>query len=135
MKIEMGKEYVTRRGDPVRIYCVDGGGVYPVHGSIYMDNEWHILRWDDFGVRNTHGLHQYELRELREQIKRTYWVNVYNKNEHANLANISYGFTSKEAADEGYLKDLEDGVKEVDRLACVQVTLSCMEGDGLEEEQ
>lgn len=33
--LEVGKYYQTRSGDKVRIYTLDGGGEYPIHGAIF----------------------------------------------------------------------------------------------------
>jgi hypothetical protein len=38
MKIEAGKFYETRNGRKARIYAVDAGGDYPIHGAILFDN-------------------------------------------------------------------------------------------------
>jgi hypothetical protein len=40
MKIEMGKKYQTRDGKQWRTYCVDGGGVLPVHGAFLDSSGW-----------------------------------------------------------------------------------------------
>jgi hypothetical protein len=48
--IELGKKYQTRDGREVRIYAVDGGGVYPVHGAIAAgDGTWSPEGWTDGG--------------------------------------------------------------------------------------
>jgi len=43
--IELGKQYKTRDGREVRIYAVDGGGEYPVHGAIKYDGGWFSRCW------------------------------------------------------------------------------------------
>lgn len=42
LKIEVGKEYLQRNGNRFRVYAVDGGGRYPVHGAFYdiLQQEW-----------------------------------------------------------------------------------------------
>ena len=46
-KIDINKKYKTRSGLPVRIYAVDGGGEYPVHGAVYNAeyDKWDIETW------------------------------------------------------------------------------------------
>jgi hypothetical protein len=34
-KIELGKTYRTRDGREVKIYAVDGGGEFPIHGGVH----------------------------------------------------------------------------------------------------
>lgn len=50
LKIESGKFYRTRNGHKVRIYATDGGGEYPVHGAIYLDDGvWISRTWTSNG--------------------------------------------------------------------------------------
>jgi hypothetical protein len=52
MTIDMSKKYRTRDGRKVRIYAVDAGGDYPVHGSVLRagsDGDWFPERWDESG--------------------------------------------------------------------------------------
>jgi hypothetical protein len=46
-EIKLDGKYTTRDGREVRIYAVDCGGDYPVHGAIYSkeDREWVIQTW------------------------------------------------------------------------------------------
>lgn len=39
LKIEPGKFYRTRLGDKVRVYAIDGGGSFSIHGAIFT-NRW-----------------------------------------------------------------------------------------------
>lgn len=57
MKIEAGKFYRTRDGRKVRVYAVDGGGLYTIHGAVYRADEWMIGRWDLTGSNLSHGFH------------------------------------------------------------------------------
>lgn len=41
--------YRTRDGRKARIYALDGGGGYPVHGSILNGNTWLQCSWDKSG--------------------------------------------------------------------------------------
>jgi hypothetical protein len=47
--IEMGKKYETRNNRPVRIYKIDAGGDYPVHGAYELSNGWHLTVWTIHG--------------------------------------------------------------------------------------
>lgn len=48
-KITMDVKYTTRDGRPVRIYAVDAGGVFPVHGAIHNVENWISHAWTDGG--------------------------------------------------------------------------------------
>jgi hypothetical protein len=48
-KIDINKQYKTRSGLPVRIYSVDGGGGYSIHGAYLSDDGWNIESWDNDG--------------------------------------------------------------------------------------
>ena len=76
--IDMNKEYVTKGdGLPVRIYCTDAGGVFPVHGAVMTGGAWIMCEWDDVGqLRHPTGRpHQFDLIEKPQTVTR--WVNVY----------------------------------------------------------
>ena len=66
--IELGKNYRTVSGLPVRIYAVDGGGWYPVHGASYNseNNEWESRTWSLDGIYSlSYGeQHPFELIEI-----------------------------------------------------------------------
>lgn len=48
--IDINKKYKTRCGRyPVRIYCTDAGGFYPVHAA-YYDNGWVVSSYTEYGV-------------------------------------------------------------------------------------
>ena len=47
--IDITKTYQTRSGLPVRIYAVDGCGVYHVHGAIRSFAGWEDQKWSDTG--------------------------------------------------------------------------------------
>ncbi len=53
-KIELNKKYRTISGSIVRIYAVDGGGDYPVHGSVMCENSdiFRIECWTSYGSYN-----------------------------------------------------------------------------------
>ena len=47
MVISKSELYTTRVGSPVRLYALDGGGEYPVHGAYWEGVEpmWHPMSW------------------------------------------------------------------------------------------
>lgn len=49
-KIDINKKYRTREGYEVRIYAVDGGGDYPVHGAIRTGDKWESKSWKSDGT-------------------------------------------------------------------------------------
>lgn len=52
MKIEVGKFYRTRDGKKVRIYDINGGGEYPIHGAYELEF-WHSTTWNSEGFYNS----------------------------------------------------------------------------------
>lgn len=115
--ISMDKKYKTRDGREVRIYAVDGQGPYPVHGAIWMKNFWSPCNWTELGTMHSDGREaDSDLIEVKPRIQREYWVNVYK-----NIAGVP--FDTKEAADKQ--------ICNMDRIACVKITIDCEEGEGL----
>src|ERR1700743_1320929 len=45
MAIEIGRKYQMVDGHQVRIYSIDAGGYYPVHGAYLLDDKWKIYAW------------------------------------------------------------------------------------------
>lgn len=79
MKIEVGKFYRTRSGNKVRIYALDGGGHYQVHGAIEIeddDNHWDVQSWSINGTWNEVLTdHSFDIvSEWHEPIKVSGWV-------------------------------------------------------------
>jgi hypothetical protein len=120
--IELGKKYRTRDGCEVRIYAVDGGGRFPVHGATKQnDGTWRQEEWTLTGSYNGekdgHAIpHDLDLIEVKPRIQREVWVNVY-----PNGVDDELWFT-KEVADQQALTG---------RIACVKLTIDCEEGEGL----
>jgi hypothetical protein len=115
MQVEMGKQYRTRGGREVRLYGVDGGGHYPVHGALKCGDGWQVRSWTASGYYGGDDTHADDLIEVKPRIQREFWLNVYPllfSNMHS----------SKEAAD----RDALTG-----RLACIKITIDCEEGEGL----
>lgn len=117
MTIELNKQYKTRDGREVRIYAVDGGKPYPVHGSIKVnDDQWELASWQSDGrLSYKDYLNDSDLIEVRPRIKRKVWANVYP----GGIVNVRY--TRADADDDATS----------DRIACVRLTIDCEEGDGL----
>ena len=113
--IDPKKLYRTRDGREVRIYAVDGGGEYPVHGARESDEGWIGSVWGRDGNFHMNKFScDHDLIEVRPRIQREVWVNVYPTHVSA--------FVSKSTADFGEYKD---------RLACVKLVIDCEEGEGL----
>ncbi len=113
--IDPTKKYRTRDGREVRIYAVDGGDEFCVHGAIYRPslNAWEPRQWPASG--HLGGMSASDLIEVRPRIKREVWVNVYP-------ILTSGGYLEKAVADHNAARD---------RIACVKLTIDCEEGEGL----
>lgn len=53
MDIKVGKSYTTRGGGSGRIYSIDGGGLYMIHGAIEDSNGWFPYSWKKDGTGQT----------------------------------------------------------------------------------
>ena len=118
--IELGKQYKTRDGREVRIYAVDGGGRFPVHGSVkFSGTAWTPNEWTETGSHlgdPEFRISDLDLIEVKPGIQREVWVNVCR-----NEVNDEWYF-SRQTADEQSLSS---------RIACVKVVIDCEEGEGL----
>lgn len=47
--IEAGRHYVTRSGLRSRVYAVDSGGGFPIHGAVCSPSRWALEKWTDSG--------------------------------------------------------------------------------------
>lgn len=66
--IELGKKYRTRDGREVRIYAVDGSGMYPVHGASNRPAGWCLERWTNTGELWANGKEDpYDLIEVQPE--------------------------------------------------------------------
>lgn len=121
MIVDINKQYQTRNGKKVRIYCTDASGPYPVHGAVWSEQskEWDICTWTKEGKYNDKTEDNsdwlYDLVEVKPRIQREVWLNVYRDNKQ-------FVYTTKEWADES---------KSPGRFACVKVVIDCEEGEGL----
>jgi len=121
MTVETGKEYTTRDGRAVRIYAVDGGDAFPVHGAIWEfkagDGRWNLQRWRPDG-HWSEGTTMSDLIEAPRKFRLEGWLNVYKDGDCGGV------HPSKYSADQAALPS---------RIACVCVVIEGAEGDGLAE--
>lgn len=78
MIVEMGKEYRLASGALYRLFCVDGGGNYPVLGAYLdpRDNLWTHIAHKSNGSSNM-SQDTYDLVEVKPRIKGEFWVTHY----------------------------------------------------------
>jgi hypothetical protein len=115
--IDPKKTYRTRDGREVRIYAVDCGSDYPVHGALREDTYWEVLCWTASGHVIRDGiLRDADLIEVKPRIKREVWVNVHRDG-------CLSAWRHKPEPNEFGPDD--------DRIACVKLTIDCEEGEGL----
>lgn len=113
--IDKNKQYRTRDGREVRIYATDGYPSLTVHGAIKLEDGWEIVAWRSDGRLGGYAESDSDLIEVKPRIKCDVWVNVY----HGGIVNVRY---TKADADDDATSD---------RIACVQLTIDCEEGEGL----
>ena len=121
MKIDINKQYQTRNGKKVRIYCTDASGHYPVHGAVWEEQtkEWNICTWTKDGKHNLDDDMKgdpFDLVEVKPRIQREYWLNIYKDHEKGS------NWKTKQEADRYAFND---------RIACVKIVIDCEEGEGL----
>ena len=115
MTIDINKKYRTRDGREVRIYATNSSSTYPVHGAYAS---WGHESWTADGKYNGPELeNDLDLIEVKPRIKRTVWLNVYEKS----ISN----WDNKEHA------DARANRASFDRIACIKVELDFEEGEGL----
>ena len=116
--IEMGKEYKTREGKPVRLYTVNGANAsQPVVGERHIyDDAWGVSTWDTQG-RWTHdgAEHKYDLIEVKPVLVVDGWLNTYK-----DIMPVFH--LTRRSADE----QASPG-----RLSCLRIHRTYREGDGL----
>ena len=114
MTIDINKKYTTGVGHEVRIYAIDGGGYWPIHGAMKSNDGlgWLTASWEKDGG---HHVEAYSLVEVKPRIKQKVWMNIY-----------------KDGCIPGYKKKIyADEAAASNRIACVQVEIECEEGEGL----
>ena len=119
MIVDMTKKYRTRDGREVRIYAIDGNGLYCVHGAhtVKEYKGWIIGQWSLDGDFFSPSFENMRLIEVKPRIKRDGWVNVYPDC-------VGFLRSTKEQADK-YV-DCDQS-----RIACIKITIDCEEGEGL----
>lgn len=117
--ISMNKKYQTRDGKPVRLLCIDETlSRYPVIGVIADEGESSSWTKDGYYYHDAEETDPYDLVEVKEEKTVVGWVNVFED------GSISMIYKTKEYANESF-----SGW--VTRVACVPVTITYKEGDGL----
>ena len=118
MKIEQGKEYMTKNGLRWSAYAFSARGNFPIHGAFQWPNgSWEVGAWREDGTHS--GCSEWNLMPAPKSIYRTRWVNVFEDYERI--------YYSKWDADNAMRGEPET------RLACIPVTIEGTEGDNLEE--
>ena len=121
-RITMDRAYQTRDGRKVTLYCVDAPGAYPIHGRI--DDNICPLAWTSEGILNPPlGNLPGDLIEVPPPAPAKWrvegWANVYQDSDGSFAIYGTHPTKQVAAAAAGY------------RIACVPITLSGNEGDGL----
>lgn len=115
--VSMDKEYRTRDGREVRLYAMDAGGAYPVHGALPRDGGWALFSWTVNGKYiDKAGASGYDLIEHKSIVKVDCWMNVYKGGV------VTEGQCSKSDADRTGCGD---------RIACIHIEREVEQGEGL----
>ena len=115
--IDPKRTYRTRDGRDVRIYAVDGGSEFCVHGAIRDSRgAWEARQWPADGRLAGLMAAACDLIEVKPRIKRKVWVNVYQ----GELPEVAH--PSKREA---------DCFSNEARIACVEIEIDVEEGHGL----
>lgn len=113
--IDKNKKYTTRSGLPVEIYATDRGGINPVHGAVFNCGAWRPESWTSTGVAIIGRENPIDLIEVKPRIQITAWVNVYSDG-------VVGAHRTRKRADE---------FASPHRVACLEITIDCEEGEGL----
>ena len=120
MKLDFkNKTYTLRNGYEYRNYCDDAGGKYPVHGA-FKDDEgvWIQIKHVFDGRKYSDCVKDdYDLIETKKTHTITFWVNYFPDG----TTDFWY---SKEDSGKSYRKN---------RIACLKITRTFTEGEGLED--
>lgn len=115
--IDKNKTYKTRDGRfQARVYCVDGGGIYTVHGAILVNGLWQPREWTIDGLFSVYGECHADLIEVKPKRTIEFWVNVYEEDV------VYLPHRTRLQADKFEMKD---------RIACLHFTREFEEGEGL----
>jgi hypothetical protein len=93
--ISEDKTYVTRCGNKVRIYAIDGWGAFPVHGAVYAKGRWLARSWTKDGCATIRGKSNNDLIELKPKEDMLYEV-LRLQSESGYTHPISYPISLKE---------------------------------------
>jgi hypothetical protein len=124
--LDITKNYKTKDGREIRIYSMEAGGNYPIHGAILLSpgNSWSPQSWTSEGnsLAGDRGMGgSTDLVEVKTYIRYSIWVNIYESTIHPDDCPISPHNS----------KSLADYCAREGRVACVEVIIDCEEGDGL----
>lgn len=115
--IDKEKHYRTQDGREARIYAVDGGCEYPVHGAVRYagSTQWIPVAWTAEGRRYSVECDSgVDLIAIKPRIKRTIWVACYEGYcTHSLVKPVNLGS---------------------DCIACVEVNIDCEHGEGLKND-
>lgn len=75
--ISMEKKYRTFDGREVRLYAVDGGGKFPIHGAANTDGDWLAYSWSVGGHCDLLSLDSQRDDLVEVKTKHEGWVNLY----------------------------------------------------------
>ena len=112
--IDKSKQYTTREGFPYRCYATDGGGDYPVHGALFLENSWRMIRHTEYGRVFTLREDKYDLVEVKQRMKFERW----------------YLFTSQ--GDYSIWQSKPDASSTVGAFAIKHIVFEVEEGEGLD---
>ena len=112
--IDKDKQYKTREGFPYRCYATDGGGDYPVHGALFLENSWRMIRHTECGRVFTLCEDKYDLIEVKPRIKIERWALV-NRN-----------------GDYSLWLDKPSKASSVDAFGLTRISFEVEEGEGLD---
>lgn len=120
-KIELGKTYRTRDGREVRVYAVDGGDMWPVHGAVVTEDGQVLVKWSADG---RYGLSpsDWDLIEVKPRIRHSGWSMLYPDTE--NRCRLGYLYPTREEA-------IRNTIFFARPIACIPLTIDCEEGEGL----
>jgi len=119
--IDMNKNYKTRNNKEVRIYAVDGGMPFPVHGAVKRDGEWSSNQWTAGGAHSAVApFLDDDLIEAKPRIKYKRALLIYESKYS--------GVTGKICESVESAKTFYPGGKV---LAIVEIDIDCEEGEGL----
>lgn len=116
--IDKSKQYRTRDGREVRIYAVDGGGDWPVHGAYVDGDTWRIRSWTADGCIYNQKTDA-DLIEMKPRIKTKAWLNLYRHEDGFEFTEV---WETKHAA---------DSARGDACIACVEIDIDVEEGHGL----